>query len=215
MQAVSTGRKMAYQRLLFSLLVLSLSAGLAGAQPGGPGGPPAILKEPADWRFEKMPTPPGFAPDIKLRGFEEARFSPGMFDTSSPDYFTYVLVIAADGAPQLDKAGLKDFLEKYYRGLCGGLGERKGIAVDSARMVAEVTPAGSGPDAAHRYTGKVTIFDTFNDGRKVMLNVEAHVIPRPGAKKTYLSLLISPQGREAAVWKKLHEIERSLQFDEP
>jgi len=44
---------------------------------------PTILKGPADWRFERLPIPPGFAQDIKWTGFEEARFAPGMFDPSS------------------------------------------------------------------------------------------------------------------------------------
>src|SRR5436190_21983899 len=78
---------------------------------------PSILKGPSDWRFEKMPTPPGFAPDVKLTGFEEARFAPGMFETSSPNYLTYVFVVSADGAPTIDSAALKDFLETYFRGL--------------------------------------------------------------------------------------------------
>jgi hypothetical protein len=67
--------------------VVGLLALVASAQ-----GPATILKEPVDWRFERLPVPAPFAPDIKLTGFEEARFSPGMFDTSSANYFTYVMV---------------------------------------------------------------------------------------------------------------------------
>ena len=97
-------------------LVLVCMAVIGSAQPRQ-GVKPSILKGPSDWYFERMPTPPAFAPDIKLNGFEEARFAPGMFDTASPNYFTYVLIILADGAPAIDSAALQDFLEKYYRGL--------------------------------------------------------------------------------------------------
>ena len=48
-----------------SCLIIPLLAATAIAQPPNMP-PPTILKGPADWRFEKMPTPPGFAPDIKL-----------------------------------------------------------------------------------------------------------------------------------------------------
>jgi hypothetical protein len=156
-----------------------------------------------------MPTPPGFAPDIQLTGFEEARFAPGMFDNTSPNYFTYVLVISADGAPDLDNAALKDFLEKYYRGLSVGLGRQKGLSPDPAQMNAEIAPAQG--DKSRR-TAKVTFIDTFTDGRKVSLNVEAHVVTRPAAKKTGLILLISPQPKDHAVWQTLREIDSKIAF---
>ena len=68
----------------------------------------------------------------------------------------------------------------------------------------------SGEDPRNRYSAKVAFFDTFNDGRKLILNVEAHVISRPGSKKTYISFLVSPQSRDSGVWQKLRGIERDL-----
>jgi hypothetical protein len=185
---------------------LILSGIIASAQ-----GPAAtILMEPLDWRFERLPVPAPFAPEIKFTGFEEARFAPGMFDTSSPNYFTYVMVIAADGSPELGRSGIEDFLQKYYKGLSIGVGRRKGLAPDPAQMKAEVTPMRSGEG----YTAKVVFFDTFNDGRKVILKLEAHVISRPGTKNTYMSLLVSPQSRDSAVWQTLRGIEKNLHFPE-
>lgn len=212
--------------VFIGLLALGFSAGLLNAQgggqrPGGPGGAadrPAgaanasLLKGPAEWRFERMPTPPGFAPDIRLAGFEEARFAPGMFDPASPNYFTYVLVISADGSKELATADIKDFLQKYYRGLSVNVGRRKGLTPDPQQIDAEVAPMRSGSDAGNRYTAKVTFFDTFNDGRKTILNLEARVVPRPASKKTYLSFLISTQPRDAAVWGTLRAIEEQVDF---
>lgn len=194
--------------MLISLLALGWLSGLANAQPR-PNVTPAILKGPADWRFERMPIPPAFARDIKLTGFEEARFAPGMFDTSSPNYLTYVLAVSADGAPTLDQVALKDFLEKYYRGLSVGLGRRKGFSPDPAQMTAEVIPA---PSGKNRSTAKVTFFDSFTDGRKVTLNVEARAVPRPTSGKTGLILLISPQPRDSAAWNTLREIGDKIDF---
>jgi hypothetical protein len=191
-----------------TLAALWLSAAAAIAQPQRDM-TPSILKGPADWRFEKMPTPPMFAPDIKLSGFEEARFAPGMFDNTSPNYFTYVLIVSADGAPEIDGPALKDFLEKYYRGLSVGLGKRKGMSPDPAQMVADVSPTSSGKGRAN---ATVTFFDSFTDGRKIKLNVEARVVQKPEAKKTGLVLLISPQPKSHAVWQKLHEIDGQIDF---
>jgi EF hand len=78
---------------------------------GKPAGKEAVLiKEPADWRMESIPMPPGFAPGIKLKGSEEIRFAPGMFKNMASDYFTCIIGITAEGDVALDAAGLKDFL---------------------------------------------------------------------------------------------------------
>jgi hypothetical protein len=167
-----------------------------------------ILKEPADWRFEGMTVPPGFAPDIKLTGSEEIRFAPGMFDTGSSNYFTYVVAILAGGAPELGVADLKDFLEKYYSGFSAAVGRGKGLSPDPAQMRAVVNPAPPGPDAKNRFVAQVVFFDSFSDGRKITLNVEAQVVPRPASKQTCLILLVSPSFKDAPVWQTLREIGR-------
>lgn len=168
----------------------------------------ALLKEPADWRFEAMAIPPGFAPDIKLTGSEEIRFAPGMFATGSSNYFTYVVAILAGGAPELGAADLQDFLEKYYRGLSAAVGRGKGLAPDPAQMRAVVSPAPPGPDAKNRFVAQVVFFDSFSDCRKITLNVEAQVVPRSATKQTCLILLVSPCAKEAPVWQTLREIGR-------
>ena len=53
-----------------------------------------ILTGPADWRYEHIEFPLDFAPELAYKGFEELRFSPGMFDTSTTDYFTYAFVLS-------------------------------------------------------------------------------------------------------------------------
>jgi len=194
---------------LLTALLLVLP-GPASAQPAAPQSA-AILKEPAGWRFERLPTPPPFAPAVKLSGFEEARFAPGMFDPTSDTYFTYALVFVADGAPALDRAALTDLLEKYFRGLSVGVGRQKGLNPDPAQMSADVAPAQS-PD---RYTAKVVFLDSFSDGRRIVLNVEAHSISPPGSGKTYLTVLISTQPKDAGIWRTLREVESNLRFPQP
>jgi hypothetical protein len=172
-----------------------------------------LLKGPTDWRLETMPVPPGFAPDIKFKGFEEARFAPGMFDTTSSNYWTYVLVVSAEGSEGVDVAGIKDFLEKYYQGLMAGAGRRKKLSPGVSQMKATVTPAKPGSDSKQQCDAQIPIFDTFNDGRKVVLNLEIGVVPQTTSKKTCLVLLISPQAKDHGVWKKLREIRDTIKFE--
>jgi hypothetical protein len=184
---------------------VAFTALLAIAQPP-PQMSPTFLKSPADWRFERMPVPPGFAPDVKFSGFEEARFAPGMFDNTSQTYLTYVLSLSLDGPPQIDPPALKDFLEKYYRGLSLVLASRKGQSPDPAQMTADVTATASG------FNAKVIFFDSFTDGRKVALNLEIREVKRPAVARTGLVILISPQPTDHQVWQKLREIGAQITF---
>ena len=196
----------------FTVLIIATTchvAPLAFAQRQQP--TPTILKGPADWRFERLPIPPGFAPDIKWTGFEEARFAPGMFVTTSSNYFTYALTVSVDGIAPIITADVKDFLDKYFKGLSTGVGRRKGLAPDASQLGAEVTAVKTDKELPARFTAKVPFFDTFNDGRKILLNMEITVLPRSTAKKNFVVLLISPQPTEAAVWKQLRAIATSVE----
>ncbi|WP_395742265.1 hypothetical protein [Prosthecobacter sp.] len=191
------------RHLAFSLLFICAAPLMAQrAQPA-----PTMLHGPADWRFERLPIPPGFARDIPWSGYEEARFSPGMFRTGSPTYFTYALSICIDGTPEIHEKELKDFLDKYFKGLSTLVGRGKGIQPDPAVFNAEVKLR----DKARLFSAKVPYIDTFTDGRQITLNLEIDVRPLPESKKTQIILLLSPQAPETDIWKKLHEVRDAAQ----
>jgi hypothetical protein len=176
-------------------------------QPGDSAAPEtaSILKEPADWHLEHFPVPPPFAPDLKFTGSEEARFSPGMYDTKSDYYFTYALAFTFNGVTAVSAGDLKDFLESYFRGLSTSRASRTGLTVDTAQMQATVTPVFSS-DSSNQYSAQVIFIDSFTDGRKVTLNVEAQSIARPATKQAALILLISPSAVDSNAWKNLREV---------
>jgi hypothetical protein len=184
--------------LFFAIVCISIdSAHAQRAQPA-----PTMLLGPADWRFEWLPIPPGFARDIPWSGYEEARFSPGMFDTKSATHFTYALSICIEGTSEIQAKELKDFLDKYFKGLSTMVGRGKGMKPDPAVFKAEVIPR----DKPSQFSAKVPFIDTFTDGRKISLNLEIEVRPLPKAQKTQIILLISPQAADAEIWKQLREI---------
>ncbi len=183
-----------------ALLVIFACVTSAFAQRSQPA--PTMLQGPADWRFERLPIPPGFARDISWTGYEEARFSPGMFDTKSATHFTYALSICIDGTPEIGAKELKDFFDKYFKGLSTMVGRGKGMKPDPAVFNAVVTPR----DKAGLFSAKMPYIDTFTDGRQITLNLEIDVRPKPETKKTQIILLISPQAPDAEIWKQLHEI---------
>jgi CubicO group peptidase (beta-lactamase class C family) len=86
------------------------------------------------------------------------------------------------------------------------VGQRKGLTVDAAQIAAEIAPAQTQPKTNMRCQGTVAIIDTFTDGRKTTLNVEADVLPQKALKKTYVLLLLSPRARDSKIWKTLRGI---------
>jgi len=177
-----------------------------GAEPRRQFTTPKLLLAPVGWRFEAMPLPPRFAPEVKWTGFEEIRFAPGVFDNSSPNYFSYIIALSVNGTTTIDAAGIKDFLETYFRGLLPPMGQRKGLTVNASQIAAEIAPAQTKPKTNARYQGTVAIIDTFTDGRKTTLNVEADVLPQEALEKTYVLLLLSPRTRDSKIWKTLRGI---------
>jgi hypothetical protein len=197
-------------------LLLALVAGYAYTQTAfaqGRNAAPMLLKGPANWGFERMPIPTGFAPDLSLKGFEEVRFAPGMFDTSSTNYFTYALAVSAEGTNSIGVAELKDFLDKYFRGLSISAGRRKGLNPDPAQFGAEVVSVNSDFAGVNRFTAKLPFFDTFNDGRKIALNLEIAVLPKVEANKTLVMMLTSPRATNAPVWQELRSIGKTMEND--
>lgn len=185
-----------------ALLLIFVCASFHSAMAQHARATPTMLPGPADWRFERLPIPPGFARDIAWTGYEEARFSPGMFDTKSAMHFTYALSICIDGTPEIQAKELKNFFDKYFKGLSTMVGRGKDMKPDPAVFNAEVTPRGK----AGEFVAKVPYIDTFTDGRQITLNVEIDVRPKPESKKTQIILLLSPKAMDAEIWKQLREI---------
>jgi hypothetical protein len=151
---------------------------------------PKILKEPAGWEFEKFGLPPSFAPGISYKGTEELRFAPGMFKKDSADYFAYAFVAAIDTVTAIGEREIKDYLIKYYKGLCASVASDRKLTVDTSQITATVEKKKDAKAAEKMYNASVNLFGVFTDGAPVKLNMEINVITNVAAKKTYL--LLSP-----------------------
>src|SRR4051812_22499209 len=76
---------------------------------------PQLLKEPANWSFERFALPPSFAPNFPYKGAEELRFSPGMFNKDAPDYFTYAFAAQLDGVTSISQDDIRNYLLDYFK----------------------------------------------------------------------------------------------------
>lgn len=189
------------------LILFTITAVIAFAQPKQP----TILMGPADWGFERMDFPLGFAPGLDFKAYEEIRFAPNWNDTASANYFTYVYVVSIEGQKKFNKAEIKNFLEKYYKGLCVAMGPPNKPKPDTSLIKAEVSDAPAADSSTTSgFVAALPYFDTFTTGRKINLRFEIDCTVKTAANRTYLTVLLSASKDNKTIWDKLHEVKKSI-----
>lgn len=170
-----------------------------------------LLKEPANWEFERFPLPPVFAPSFPYKGVEELRFAPGMFKKDAADYFTYAFVAQLDNTVAVTWIDIQNYLLLYYKGLCSATAKDRKLSIDTSKIMVSVGKEAK-EDRQGRLVYNVTadIFGVFADGEPVKLNMEVTVINKEAAKRTFLLFLASPLKREDAIWKRLYQIQNDF-----
>ena len=173
----------------------------------------AKLAAPEGWSGETIELPPGFAPDMKLKGSEHIRFAPGMMKPASDSFFSYAFVFELQSKPDLTDAVVKDEFLKYYRGLCKKVLDGKAPDVDPSQFTLELQrlksdakpqPNEKDADAPVHYTGTLDWVEPFATKKPQKLNLEIRTWTR--TDRNYIFACVSPQARGAAIWKQLHAI---------
>ena len=161
------------------------------------------LDGPEGWRGERIELPPTFARDMKLKGVEKIRFSKGMFQPESKEFFSYVIVFRLDGQPKLAPETLERELLTYYRGLAKAVGRGK-IKTDDFSI--EVRPdERSRAKNAREYIATLKWIEPFATKRPQTLRIEMRVWD--GAEnRTWVFMSVSPNGTDDLIWKTMHEI---------
>ena len=171
------------------------------------------LAAPAGWGGETIQLPPGFAPDMKLKGSEHIRFAPGMMKPGSGSFFSYAFVFELQSQPVLTEAVVKDEFLKYYRGLCKAVLNGKLPDVDPSeftlelqRVKSDATPSSDekATDTPAQYTGTLDWIEPFATKKPQKLNLEIRTWA--SSDRNYIFACVSPQARDTAIWKQLHTI---------
>lgn len=171
------------------------------------------LAAPEAWGGETIQLPPGFAPDMKLKGSEHIRFAPGMMKPASESFFCYAFVFEVQPQLVLTEVVLKEEFLKYYRGLCKSVLNGKLPDVDPAKFTFELQrvktdakPGLNGPKAMMQtqYFGTLDWVEPFATKKPQTLNFELWTWAK--SDRNYIFACVSPQAREKAIWKQLREI---------
>jgi len=171
------------------------------------------LAAPAGWGGETIQLPPGFAPDMTLKGSEQIRFAPGMMKPESDTFFSYAFVFELQPHPALTEDVVKDEFLKYYRGLCREVLNGKPPDVDPSEFRldlqrvkpdAQLSPDEQATETPTQYNGVLDWVEPFATQKPQRLNLE--IWTWGSGERNYIFVCVSPQARDAAIWKQLRTI---------
>tara|TARA_R110000787_G_scaffold108621_1_gene217005 strand:+ start:1175 stop:3118 length:1944 start_codon:yes stop_codon:yes gene_type:complete len=158
-----------------------------------------LLKTDDTWGKELFTIPLHFAKDIKIKGFEDARFPKGWNDTASPNFWTYTFAWKVNIENELTQTEIEDYIKKYYDGLLEGVNKEKDLVLPKTTV--EITKTKEGA-----FIGKATIYDTFITRKSLVLNFYIEQTLCEKNSKSILLFRISPKNYDHQVWDNLKAI---------
>lgn len=218
-----------FQKSLPLALCLGMLTGLSGlASAAEPGGKAATVGETGevfvfktDWKGERITLPPAFAPAMKLKGIEEIRFAPGMFQPQSDSFFSYAFVFSVAKDQELTQEFIQREILVYYQGLAESVSKSRGRTVEAGKFTFKLERAKQAAGAPEQlpaatpvtqYAGELDWVEPFATGKPQMLHFEIQSWSDPGTARSYLFICTSPRapGETEGVWKELRTIRRSF-----
>ncbi len=175
-----------------------------------------------DWKGERITLPPAFAPAMKLKGIEEIRFAPGMFQPQSGSFFSYAFVFAVAKEQELTQEVIQREILVYYQGLSESVSKGRGRTVDTGKFTFKLERAKQAAGKPEQlpaatpvtqYAGELDWVEPFATGKPQVLHFEIHSWSDPGTARNYLFVCTSPKppGETEGVWKDLRALRRSFE----
>lgn len=215
---------------LLLALCLACLAGLSGPVPAaeatGKAAPSSETGEVfvfrTDWKGERISLPPAFAPAIKLKGIEEIRFAPGMFQPQSDSFFSYAFVFSLTKDQELTQEVIQREILVYYRGLAESVSKGRGRTVEAGKFTFKLERAKQATGApaqlpattpVTQYAGKLDWVEPFATGKPQVLHFEIHAWSDPGTARNYIFVCTSPKARDetTGIWHELRTIRRTFE----
>ena len=203
------------QRLMICFVVVG--ALLKPAVANEPKVPQMITPE--GWRTELIVLPPGFAPTMKLKGFEDIRFAPGMFDAESDSFFSYTILFWLPGHDKpLDAKTLEQEFLTYYRGLHKAVAGKR-LKVDTAKFTASIKPLPTSKPypwkhQVQQYAGTLNWVEPFRTGKSQTLHLELDSWYCDEGKCRAVFTSVSPKPKKADIWKRMLQIRDAFKCHE-
>ena len=196
----------------------------AGKNPtaASPDAPDTTLVFNTAWKGERIQLPPPFAPAMKLKGTEEIRFAPGMFDASSATFFSYAFVFSVSKDQALTPDVIQSEILAYYRGLSEAILKRKNVDPNADKFTFKIEQEKAASDTpekvaaaakAVQYHGELNWTEPFVTAKPQVLHFEIQSWTDPATSRNYLFVCTSPKtrGETDETWKELRNIRKTCE----
>lgn len=170
------------------------------------------IKVPAGWKGEQITLPPSFAREMKFKGIEEARFSPGMFQEKSNTFFSYFFVFEIDPGTELTQKNIEGELLTYYQGLSSTIYKSRKKEIDTSGFTCKLTkatpvdPLKIYPPGLTEYVATVNWTEPFVTQKPQTLNLIIQTWTDKTTGNGYLFACVSPQDMKARIWQTMRNI---------
>ena len=172
----------------------------------------------AKWRSEELTLPPAYAPGLP-KGRQSVLFPPGMWKAEADDYWSYAFV-AVVKETDFDEERLAAYLDAFYDGLIGYVGERRGITLeDPARVEVDRVPDRLVPDrlvpdrlvsgsfapgrlVSGSFDAMVALTDVFATGKPIDLRARIDIVELD-QETSRLAVRVSPRPAADPIWRAL------------
>ena len=174
--------------------------------------PPYQVPTPKGWGKETLELPPSFAKNMKWKGTEELRFSPGMFKADAADFLSYSLLFWLPDDQKIDAKALEKELLEYYRGLAKAVLESKKSEVDVNAFTLTIKEAKEKPakrmggEEVLGYFAELKWIEPFATGKPQTLRMEIQTWHSDKHKHHCIFICASPQPEIAEIWKAMREL---------
>lgn len=162
-----------------------------------------IFKNPKNWGREIIKFPIDWAPELKLKGFEELLFTPNWSDSKNDEFWSLIIGWKVEAETQLS---LKE-IENNFKGYFDGLMKPNHWATDFPNPEVRFVK-----HSDTNFSGKMKVFDGFHTGKVISINILGEQIFCKKLQKTIIVFRLSYKNTEHEVWKTLKEIKLKETF---
>ncbi|MDT0554833.1 hypothetical protein [Patiriisocius hiemis] len=186
------------KKILYTFFILCFTASIGQNNEHSP---IVIVKD--TWQKEYFNFPLSFAPEIPLKGYEEAVFMPGWSNTESDEFWSYAFSWELNQDKLLVAKEIDTYLRLYFDGLMESVNKDKTITPPSTRVL--LSPIG--PHSKIKgFIGRVDIYDAFSTQRVLKLSfkvVQEYCLVKD---KVIVVFKFSPKSRDHKIWERLEAI---------
>lgn len=162
-----------------------------------------LIKADSGWGKEVFYFPISFAPELKYKGYEEARFPKGWAKKDSTSFWSYAFAWKIEATKSITTKELVKNLTFYFDGLMKAQSNNSSKKMPKTKVLLVQQ---SQTNSRSNFKGKIQIFDAFTLQAPLLLYLTIEQVFCATKKQSILLFRFSPKVPEHSIWVRLNEL---------